>query len=218
MPANQYVHLNSVYLYFPIKIEKSTTKTSNIDENMITVKNVFALWIREIEAKRYGDDLQIVSNLTAKVYRYSDVMLKHKPKGGLKTFENTLLFSRNLVFLKKYHRAGCRNHISCRVLYSIWTDKVELLKQIFGNCLAFQKTIQNWSAKVFTKEIIRISFRFKALHNRFWYCKLKIRLAWNFFSLWQKWPTHMIFDNYIDELAPTVLGKAQVENVTNTYR
>lgn len=100
MPANQYVHLNSVYLYFPIKIEKSTTKTSNIDENMITVKNVFALWIREIEAKRYGDDLQIVSNLTAKVYRYSDVMLKHKPKGGLKTFENTLLFSRNLVFFK----------------------------------------------------------------------------------------------------------------------
>lgn len=100
MPANQYVNLNSVYLYFPIKIEKSTTKTSNIDENMITVKNVFALWIREIEAKRYGDDLQIVPNLTAKICRYSDVMLKHKPKCGLKTFQNTLLFSRNQVFFE----------------------------------------------------------------------------------------------------------------------
>lgn len=45
---------------------------------MVTVNNFFGQLLKEIDMKRYGDDLQIlpVSNST-KVYKYSNAMLKH---------------------------------------------------------------------------------------------------------------------------------------------
>ena len=51
---------NSVYIYLPIQIIKNTHATADIDANMITVNNFFTYWIKEIDIKRYGDDLQIL--------------------------------------------------------------------------------------------------------------------------------------------------------------
>ena len=87
------------------------SSSANIDENMITVNNVFAHWIREIEVKRYWGDLQIVPSSTVDIYKYSDSILKYMPKDELNTFERTLLFSREQVLVvgnldRQCHKSG----------------------------------------------------------------------------------------------------------------
>ena len=63
------------------------------------VNNFFAYWIKEIDMKRYGDDVSILPLKTIEVYRYSDNMLKHFPKDALETFQETLLYSKKKVEL-----------------------------------------------------------------------------------------------------------------------
>ena len=53
---------NSIYLYFQIGIRKSSNTAHAIDAAMITVRNLFAHWIKEIEVRRLSDDHQIVLN------------------------------------------------------------------------------------------------------------------------------------------------------------
>ena len=63
---------------------------------MITVNNYFfAHWIKEIDIKCYGDDLQILpTDNPTDIYRYFDKILKLLLRNVLKTFEITLLHSR----------------------------------------------------------------------------------------------------------------------------
>ena len=62
--------------------------TADMDKNLITANNFFAHCIKEIDIKRYGDDLQILpSNNAVDIYQYSDTILKHMPKDVLKKFE-----------------------------------------------------------------------------------------------------------------------------------
>ena len=64
----------------------------------ITVNNFFAHWIKEIDIKKYGDNIPILplSN-TVNIYRYSNTMLKHMLKKVLKTLEKFLLCSKKKV-------------------------------------------------------------------------------------------------------------------------
>ena len=66
---------------------------------MITVNSFSAYWIREIEVKRYGNNLQLAPSSTVDIYRYLDGMLKYMPKDALKTVEKMLLFSREHISL-----------------------------------------------------------------------------------------------------------------------
>ena len=70
LTANHYTNFQNVYLCFPI-----TTKLAadNIAAGVIMVNNVFAHWIKEIDIKRYGDNIPILPlTNSADVYRYSD--------------------------------------------------------------------------------------------------------------------------------------------------
>ena len=73
---------------------------NDIAAGVITVNNFFPLWIKEIDIKRYGDDIPIlpVTN-TVDVYRYSDELLKYMPKDTLKAIENNLLYSKKKVVI-----------------------------------------------------------------------------------------------------------------------
>ena len=97
---NQYINFHNVHLVFPLKIKKETNNTSDILASEITVNNFFAHWIREIDIKRLGDDVPILPTPnTVEIYKYSDAMLKHRPKNALKVIENGLLYSREKVKL-----------------------------------------------------------------------------------------------------------------------
>ena len=50
--------------------------------------------------RRYGNDMRILpTNNTVYIHRYSDVLLKHMPDDALKTYDETLLYSKKAVKL-----------------------------------------------------------------------------------------------------------------------
>ena len=62
------------------------------------MNNFLVHWIKQIDIKRYGDDMPILPlTNTVDIYRNSDELLKHMPKDALKTIENDLLYSKNKV-------------------------------------------------------------------------------------------------------------------------
>lgn len=73
---------------------KKSYAAANADVDMITVNNLFAVMLKEINIKRYSDDIPILPlNNVLDVYIYPDVKLKHMPEKSLKTFQSDLLYS-----------------------------------------------------------------------------------------------------------------------------
>ena len=56
LAANTYSNYSSMELVLPIQITKNTTKTAQLDADMITVNIFSALWITDIDIRRYPDD------------------------------------------------------------------------------------------------------------------------------------------------------------------
>ena len=53
---NYYVNANSIHLCFPMKIKNSSYESTDIDEDMVTVNNVFGHSIKEIRVTKYGSN------------------------------------------------------------------------------------------------------------------------------------------------------------------
>ena len=86
---------------FRISVKKKKTNVANdILVTEIIVNNFFAHWIKEIDIKRLDDEIPILpTTSTIDIYKYSDAMLKHLIKKGLKVIENDLLYSKKKVKL-----------------------------------------------------------------------------------------------------------------------
>ena len=98
LAANQYSNFNNVHICFRIKIKSAADNDNDILAGVIPVNNLFAYWIKEINIKRYGDDMPILPlTNTVDIYRYSDEMLKNMPNDVLKTLKNHVLFSKEKV-------------------------------------------------------------------------------------------------------------------------
>ena len=92
---NYYTNPNSMYICFPIKLKRITNPANGIDDNLITVNNFFAHFIKDISITRYGNDKQSLLTFSPyETYQYSDAMLKHLPEKALKNLENDLLYSK----------------------------------------------------------------------------------------------------------------------------
>ena len=77
---NYYVNPNSIHICSPMKIKMSTNESNDIDSDLITVNNFFADLIKEINAKKYGSDIElIVTFFPYEIYQYSNSMIKHLP-------------------------------------------------------------------------------------------------------------------------------------------
>lgn len=80
---------------------------------MVMVSNFSALWLKEVDIKRYGGDLQILPiGNTTELYKYSDEILEHMPKDSLKTFENTLLYFKKKFVLEGNSRDRSQNNVN----------------------------------------------------------------------------------------------------------
>ena len=63
-------------------------------DDIITVNNFFAYWIKELDIKRYVDDIPIVPlTNTVEIYKYTNAILKHMESDVLTIFQNNLLYS-----------------------------------------------------------------------------------------------------------------------------
>ena len=101
LSTNQYMNFNNVHLVFPLKIKKKNDDANNIDDEEITVNNFFVHWIKEIDIKRYGDDIPVVPlTNTVEVYKYSDAMLKHMLDDALDVVQYELLYSNKKVQIR----------------------------------------------------------------------------------------------------------------------
>ena len=75
-------------------------KAANIDATTITVNNFFACWLKEVDIKRYPDDVRITpTNNTVSIADYSAQIMKHMPNKSLDTTKKILLYDKEGVFL-----------------------------------------------------------------------------------------------------------------------
>ena len=86
-------------LVLPIQIKKSTNAATNIDNDMVTVNNFFARWLKEVDIKRYPDDISITPTNNTVSIADSAQMLKHMPAIALDTIKETLLYDKQKVSL-----------------------------------------------------------------------------------------------------------------------
>ena len=100
LAANTYTNYSSLMIVLPIYIKKATNKTADIDATMTVVNNLFAHWLKEVDIKRYPDDVRILpTNNIVGIYRYSEKMLKHLPNKALETIKERLLYSKMPVII-----------------------------------------------------------------------------------------------------------------------
>ena len=101
LTENYYVNPANIHICFPIKIKKKSNNSSDIDDDLITVNNFFAHWVKEISITKYGSDRELPPTFSPwEIYQYSDQMLKHLPKHSLKTIQKTFLYSKKPVYCR----------------------------------------------------------------------------------------------------------------------
>ena len=99
LTENYYVNPANIHICFPIKIKKKSNNSSDIDDDLITVNNFFAHWVKEISITKYGSDRELPPTfLPWEIYQYSDQMLKHLPKDSLKAIQKYFLFSKKPIY------------------------------------------------------------------------------------------------------------------------
>ena len=80
-----------MHICFPIKIKSAADNDNEIASGAITVNNFFSHRIKEIDIKRYVDDIpRVPLTNNVNIYRYSHEILKHMPEDMLKTFEKNV--------------------------------------------------------------------------------------------------------------------------------
>ena len=85
-------------LAVPIYLKKSTDKTVDVD--VVTVNNFFACWLKEIDIRRYSDDIRIKpTNNTVEVYNYAAQQIKQLPTKSLDDIKETILYKKKAVVL-----------------------------------------------------------------------------------------------------------------------
>ena len=90
LASNTYTNYSSLIIVLPVQIKKRTN----------AVNNFFAHWLKEVDIKRYPDDIRILPrNNTVDIYRYSEKMLKHLPAKSLDTIKETLLYDKETVII-----------------------------------------------------------------------------------------------------------------------
>ena len=60
LASDMYTNYSSLTIALPIQIKKATNAAADIDGTMITVNNFFAHWLKEVDIKRYPDDIPIL--------------------------------------------------------------------------------------------------------------------------------------------------------------
>ena len=80
-----HTNFQNAHFCFPLKFKSAADNGNDIAAGLITVNNFFVHWIKEINIKRYNDDMPILPlTNTVDIFQYSDEILKHMLKDALK--------------------------------------------------------------------------------------------------------------------------------------
>ena len=129
-----------------MQIKKKTNAANDREDDLMIVNNFFAHFIKEIDLRRYGDDIRILpTRNTVDIYRYSDAMLKHMPDDALKTYDETLLYSKTAVKLANNVHRRPNNTDNSRTHDNL-DDRIDKFHDLLGK----KKDIQN-TFKIFNR-------------------------------------------------------------------
>ena len=99
LTENYYINPANIHLCFPIKIFKKFDNNNDIDNDLNTVNNFYAHWVKEISITKYGSNKGLPLTFSPwEVYQYSDQMLKHFSTDALKAMQKALLFSKKPLY------------------------------------------------------------------------------------------------------------------------
>ena len=59
LTENYYVNPANIHICFPIKIKKKSNNNANIYDDLITVNNFLAHWVKEISITKYGSNKEL---------------------------------------------------------------------------------------------------------------------------------------------------------------
>ena len=60
LTADHFLNFSTIILCLPITFRKKSNKAAPIDDNMIPVNNFLTHWIKDVNIRRYGDDIAIL--------------------------------------------------------------------------------------------------------------------------------------------------------------
>ena len=100
LTVNTYSSYSTMLVCIPIKFTKRTSKTAQLDANMITVNNFFGHWFTDIDIRRYPDDMNILpTNNSVNIANYSNAQMKYSPEKSVKNFLKNMLYSNKPGYL-----------------------------------------------------------------------------------------------------------------------
>ena len=98
LTANTYSNYSTMLVCIPIKFTKRTSKTAQLDANMITVNNIFGHWFTDIDIQRFLDDMNITpTNNSVSIANYSNAQIKYLPEKSVKKLLKNMLYSNKPV-------------------------------------------------------------------------------------------------------------------------
>ena len=100
LTANTYSNYSTMLVCISIKFTKNTSKTAQLDPNMITVNNFFGCWFTDIDIQRFPDDMNIIpTNSTVNIANYSNAQMKYLPEKSVKKLLKNMLYPNKPVYL-----------------------------------------------------------------------------------------------------------------------
>ena len=100
LAAYTFSNFSMMCVVLPIQIQKSTNKATDIDDDLVTVNGLFFRWLKEIDIRRYPDDVRILPlNNTVSIADYAANQLKHLPDKSLADIRDTIVYNKNSVVL-----------------------------------------------------------------------------------------------------------------------
>ena len=90
LAANTFNIFRMMCVVLPIQIRKLANKTTDIDDDLVTVNGLFYRWLKETDIRRYPDDVRILpTNNTISIADYAANQLKHLPDKSLADIRDT---------------------------------------------------------------------------------------------------------------------------------
>ena len=130
LTAITYSNYSSMELVLPIQFTKKTTKTAQMDGDLIFLLNIFlGHWITDIDIRRYPDDARILPTTdNVDVYQFSNFQLKYFPKDSVATLLRSFLHSNKAVYLdvNAERRLNYNDHLNRRSNPNLTYKIVEL--------------------------------------------------------------------------------------------
>ena len=160
---NYYVNRSSIHICFPMKIKKSTSQTTDIDSDLITVNNFFTQLIKEISIAKYGRDKELIPTFSPyEIYQYSDSMLKHLPADSLKKLEKTLLYSKEPVYYNStsIDRRIHNGDTSGFTMTGFTATQLAMLKKNNAKDLHIDKSIEKFQERLKNEYVYRIPLKY----------------------------------------------------------